>query len=61
VILLIAVVQWIFDGRKNYTGPKVDIDGLVHGNVVAITGAEVIEAEQSEYPASVTGKREEST
>ncbi|KAK4150829.1 amino acid/polyamine transporter I [Chaetomidium leptoderma] len=61
VILLISVVQWIFDGRKNYTGPKVDIDGLVHANVVAITRAEVIEAEQSEYPASVTGKREESS
>lgn len=30
VILVIAVVQWIFDGRKNYTGPKVvQIDGEV--------------------------------
>ncbi|KAI1644666.1 amino acid transporter [Daldinia loculata] len=28
VILLIAVVTWIFDGRKNYTGPHVDVEGL---------------------------------
>ena len=24
VVLIISVLQWIFDGRKNYTGPKVD-------------------------------------
>lgn len=26
VWLAIAVFQWFIDGRKNYTGPKVDID-----------------------------------
>jgi len=26
VWLAIAVFQWVIDGRKNYTGPKVDID-----------------------------------
>ncbi|KAK6948815.1 hypothetical protein Daesc_010586 [Daldinia eschscholtzii] len=28
VILLISVVTWVFDGRKNYTGPHVDVEGL---------------------------------
>jgi choline transport protein len=26
VWMFIAMVQWFVDGRKNYTGPKVDID-----------------------------------
>lgn len=25
-MVLISLVQWIIDGRRNYTGPKVDID-----------------------------------
>ncbi|KAH6657602.1 amino acid/polyamine transporter I [Truncatella angustata] len=33
VILLIAVTTWIFDGRKHYVGPKMDIDGMLHGKV----------------------------
>lgn len=26
IVVLISLIQWIVDGRKNYTGPKVDID-----------------------------------
>ncbi|KAI1855229.1 hypothetical protein JX265_006630 [Neoarthrinium moseri] len=33
VILLISVSTWIFDGRKHYVGPKLDVDGLLHGKV----------------------------
>ena len=29
VWLAISVFQWFFDGRKNYTGPKMDIDAQV--------------------------------
>lgn len=61
VILLIAAMQWIFDGRKNFTGPKVDVDALAQGTVEAITGADVMEVEQSGYPASLSGKRKESS
>ncbi|KAI1798916.1 amino acid transporter [Daldinia bambusicola] len=28
VILLISVVTWMFDGRKNYAGPHVEVEGL---------------------------------
>ncbi|KAI1775926.1 amino acid transporter [Hypoxylon cercidicola] len=38
VILLIAVVTWIFDGRKNYTGPHVDVEGLEKGQIVGVEG-----------------------
>lgn len=61
VILLIAMVQWILDGRKNYTGPEVDIDALMNGHVEASTGGKGIEAEHLEYPASGTGRREGSS
>jgi hypothetical protein len=33
VMVLIAAFQWIFDGRKNYTGPQIDVDMLVPGPV----------------------------
>ena len=26
IILVISVVQWFVDGRKNYTGPRVEVD-----------------------------------
>lgn len=26
IVVLISLFQWIVDGRKNYTGPRVDID-----------------------------------
>lgn len=26
IVLLISVVQWFVDGRKNYRGPKIEID-----------------------------------
>ncbi|KAI1764503.1 amino acid transporter [Hypoxylon sp. FL1150] len=38
VILCIAVVTWLFDGRKNYTGPHVDVDGLEKGQIVGVEG-----------------------
>jgi choline transport protein len=30
VIVIISVFQWFIDGRKNYTGPRIDMtmDGL---------------------------------
>ncbi|KAJ9134271.1 Choline transport protein [Pleurostoma richardsiae] len=40
IILFIAVFQWIIDGRKNYTGPHLDVDALKDGVVEGITGME---------------------
>jgi choline transport protein len=36
IILLVSVVQWFVDGRKNFTGPRVDIDALQNGEVVGM-------------------------
>ena len=29
IVLLISVAQWFIDGRKNYKGPKVEVDDHV--------------------------------
>lgn len=29
IVLIISIIQWIVDGRKNYTGPKVEIEDHV--------------------------------
>merc|ERR1712014_325981 len=26
VVLIISVIQWFVDGRRNYTGPKIELD-----------------------------------
>lgn len=39
VILLIAVVTWIFDGRKNYKGPHIDVEGLKKEEVEGVKAA----------------------
>ena len=33
IILIISLIQWFVDGRKNYTGPKLDMDAMMAGEV----------------------------
>lgn len=33
IILLIAGGTWIFDGRKNYHGPQLNVESLAQGTV----------------------------
>lgn len=42
VVLIIAVVQWLIDGRKNYEGPIIDSEvmGLGKEIVEGVSGAE---------------------
>ncbi|KAI4162773.1 MAG: hypothetical protein LQ342_003660 [Letrouitia transgressa] len=32
IVLFISTFQWFVDGRKNYTGPQIDVDALSRGN-----------------------------
>ncbi len=34
LILVISIVQWIVDGRKNYTGPSVDLNAFMQNGEV---------------------------
>jgi choline transport protein len=36
IVLIISTIQWFVDGRKNYTGPQIDIDALKAGEVVGM-------------------------
>ena len=29
IVLIVSVIQWIVDGRKNYTGPQVNLEDLI--------------------------------
>lgn len=42
VMLLIAGLTWIFDGRKNYTGPIIN-EGVISGSIIPdrLVGAEI--------------------
>jgi len=42
ILLIISTIQWFVDGRKNFTGPKIDLEALQHGRVMNAEG-EVIE------------------
>ncbi|PVH70722.1 amino acid transporter-like protein [Cadophora sp. DSE1049] len=36
IILVISIVQWFVDGKKNFTGPRVNLDDLQNGTVVGM-------------------------
>lgn len=36
IILLIAGITWVFDGRKNYPGPYIEIEGLRSTDVAGL-------------------------
>ena len=56
IIILIATIQWIVDGRKNYRGPTIDQVALGNGEVVGIVPDEVgIEA----LDGTVEGERKD--
>lgn len=33
IVVIISLIQWIVDGRKNYKGPQLDVNALVNGQV----------------------------
>jgi choline transport protein len=34
--LIISTVQWFVDGRKNYTGPSIDMKAMQQGEVMGM-------------------------
>jgi choline transport protein len=36
IVFIVSVIQWFVDGRKNYTGPKLDIEALKKGEIVGM-------------------------
>ena len=46
IIIVIALTQWIIEGRREYTGPRIDTTALQQGEVVGMAdeGEKKIEA-----------------
>ena len=36
IVIIISISQWYVDGKKNYTGPKLDVDAMNNGEVVGL-------------------------
>ena len=36
IVIIISISQWYVDGKKNYTGPKLDVDAMKNGEVVGL-------------------------
>lgn len=36
IVLIVSVIQWFVDGKKNYTGPSIDIDAMKQGEVMGM-------------------------
>ncbi len=36
IIVVISIIQWFVDGRKNYDGPRVNIENLQNGEVLGM-------------------------
>jgi choline transport protein len=36
IVLIISTIQWFVDGRKNYTGPQIDMEALKAGEMVGM-------------------------
>ena len=36
IVLIVSTIQWFVDGRKNFRGPKVDLDARQTGDVMGL-------------------------
>ena len=36
IVIIISISQWYVDGKKNYTGPKLDVDAMKNGEVIGL-------------------------
>ncbi|MCV4678206.1 hypothetical protein OFC08_35600, partial [Escherichia coli] len=38
IVLVISTIQWFVDGRKNYHGPNIEMDGTVLTAIESVRG-----------------------
>lgn len=41
IVFLVSIFQWFVDGRKNFTGPRMDVD-IISGQVAPGEGGEEV-------------------
>jgi len=47
IIVVISIIQWFVDGKKNFTGPRVNIEQLANGEVMGMEPT--ISSEEGSY------------
>lgn len=52
IVLIISLLQWVVDGRKNFTGPRVSLDELSQGVTIGQAPLEPVE----DYNEETKGK-----
>lgn len=52
IILIISIIQWFVDGKKNFTGPRVDVQ---NGEVI---GVDASQEEESSFENGKIDKRD---
>ena len=57
IVLIISMIQWFVDGRKNYKGPKVDLDELTLTATMTHDDAVPVKDVHSNGEADSDGKR----
>jgi len=58
IVLIISTIQWFVDGRKNYTGPQIDIDALKNGEIVGMAPDEGVKGIDRGSDDTLTGGQE---
>ncbi|KIW30667.1 uncharacterized protein PV07_06391 [Cladophialophora immunda] len=48
IVLIVSTIQWFVDGRKNYSGPQIDLDALKAGEIVGMAPEESNQARASD-------------
>lgn len=56
VMLLIAGATWVFDGRKHYEGPHLDLQALMDGNLEAMEPVKAMGSENKTHEEVVEGE-----
>lgn len=58
IVLIVSVIQWFVDGRKNYTGPQIDVDTLKSGEVVGVAPTESNPAQKQSEDTLTTDRQD---
>ncbi|KEF51922.1 uncharacterized protein A1O9_11911 [Exophiala aquamarina CBS 119918] len=48
IVFIVSVIQWFVDGRKNYTGPRLDVNALKRGSIIGMAPVDSNSVPQAE-------------
>lgn len=57
IVFIVSVIQWFVDGRKNYSGPRLDVEALKRGSIVGMAPVESNSMLQAENGVADTSEK----